>query len=229
MVCKTAFFCPSALEQVIKELSSFFPFFVLISCGLFFLFLFSSLTYRNTWCFWIWWLSPPHLNQRGWLQRSSPFNRQAISLFTVDFLVIRAKKCFRKVCTRFFFRCLICWQFLVAAGSDLGLWTHTIHFVFCFFMDMFPPIAPHRWEALLTQTLGLKAMISPQEHTSQIYFYRSMYKIHPACLWENPLTPLSLGLSLSAVGLLFTLIITTHVAEFPFSLCIIELLYFNRL
>lgn len=130
----------------------------------------------------------------------------------------QSKKCFQKICTRFFFRCLICWQFLVAAGSGLGLWTHTIHFVFCFFMDMVPPIAPHRWEAVLTQTLGLKAMISPQEHTSQIYFYRSMYKIHPACLWENPLTPLSLRLSLSAVGLLFTLSITTSVAEFPFSL-----------
>lgn len=42
---------------------------------------------------------------------------------------------------------------------------------------------------------GLKAILSQEEHTSQIFFFpwRYLYSIHPTCLSEIPIKPLSLG------------------------------------
>lgn len=105
-------------------------------------------------------------------------------------------------------------------------------------MDIYPPASPHRWESLLhTDCLGLKAIISQEEHTSLTFFFSCLYKIHPTCLSEILIKPPSLGFQKCVYisyrwsvvypcpYLVFICNVTTTcvAAELPFS-CLSELL-----
>lgn len=91
-------------------------------------------------------------------------------------------------------------------------------------MEISPSISPHRWKSVFTQTQSYNVTITT--YLTDL-FLRYLYRIHPTCLSEISIKPLSLGF-LSArwsAIYLFPYIIsicnittTCVAAKFPFSL-----------
>lgn len=127
----------------------------------------------------------------------------SIYRFTVDLILMRAILTGAKFCTHFVLKGSICWQFLVAAGSSLkhmDCLTKEHTHCSCFIrlqMDRLPPVSPHRWECLLTQTLsGSQSYnITRRTYLTDLFFifYLVSVQFHPTCLSEISLKPRSLG------------------------------------